>query len=319
MSAIGKVEDQAIDIVTIGALIGGGFLIYKFLPELQTAGKLADKLGDEAGKLVDTSTGVVSSTVDVLEDTFSGDLGQATQDLYKMPVVGKIAVSVDKLFGSYRPPPTPSYEEQALADKETYLPRLGELEKFNDWRPEVCQTRIDKAIRSGTAGNLYQILRLHQNHLAHGVLGNRGSIARMDFIDGTVDANANAFMVGTITKDQILVHASEYGRNESLVGFAWYLSAGLGVLWYDWNNREHAVQILNSVRFRNNYTVATNLGGQPDSVTMKELRLLDALKISVKAGDDGFLKFSLADIPIPAGLEDPWSQLCPGNTECWKK
>ena len=312
MSAIGKAEDRVIDVATIGVFVAGGYLLYKFLPEL-TAGEEVTK------KVIDKTLEIGGGSLDVIDDSLSGDFGQATQDLYKVPVIGKVAVAVDKFFGSYRPPPTPSYEEQARADKETYLPRLGELEKFDDWKPEVCQARIDKAIRSG-AGNLWQICKLHQNHLAHGVLGNKGSIARMEFVDGTYDASANAIRIGTITKDQVLVHASDYDWQEFPIGFAYYLNAGLGQWWYDWNNREQMVQILNSVKFRNNYTVATNLAGKPDSITMNELRLLDMMTIDVKAGDNGFLKFSVGEVELPAGynVENPWANICPGNTECWR-
>jgi hypothetical protein len=171
------------------------------------------------------------------------------------------------------------------------------LEKFEDWKPEYIQGRVDFFIKQGTAGNLYNILRLHQNHLAHGVLGNRGSIARMDFKDASLyNHDGNAFRIGVLSKDNYLVFVTDYNYDEFLIGFAYYAWKVLGDDWMLFPKRDQIVQILNDVKFRNSYTVASNLAGQPDSITMGELRFLNNYKIDVKAGDDGFLKFSLGDV-----------------------
>jgi hypothetical protein len=296
MQSIEKAEDKVIDFALVGALVGGGFLLWKFLPELTETADLVDKIGDKAGKVVDEAGDIASQSLDVISDAFSGDTGKATQELYKVPVVGKIAVGVDKFFGSYRPPPDPSYETLVREDPTTYIPRLGELDKFNDWRPEEIQKVADKWIRNGNLGNLFQIISAHHNHLAVGVLNGQGSIARIQMKDWKTDGITvgNAFRIGTITKDQILVNMSEYGYTDFTIGFAWYLEQALGENWKMWSNREQMVNILNRVNFWSGYTIASSLGGQPDSITMGELHLLETYKIDVKAVGK-HLVFSLRD------------------------
>lgn len=309
-----KAEDRVIDIATLGILGVGGYLLWKFLPEVNTA-------VDVTKKITDTTEDLIVGTGNVLSDTLSGDFAGATQELYKLPVIGKIGVAVDKFFGSYTPPPVPDYcGEVVKSDMATYIPRMGELQNFNDWRPNQVQQVVDSWVRKGTGGNLRTILQSHMNHLAHGVQGGKGSIVRLELGSGMEGEPVGhekgvGFKIGVLTKDNVLCHATEYTTQHFLLGFAYYFNQALGDNWYMYSteNRQKMVTTLNDIKFRGDYTVALDLGGgYPDSITMAELRLLDEYAIDVKNDGKGFLTFSLKHIDNPLMKADgtiDWSML----------
>jgi hypothetical protein len=300
------------DLLIVGVLVGGGVLAWKFWPELSTAADLTKKI-------TDTTEELIGGTSNVLEDALSGDYYGATQELYQIPLIGKIAIGVDKLTGTYVDPPEPDYcGDIVKGDMKTYIPRMSELSKFNDWRPDQIQATIDSWIRKGTAGNLRQILQGHMNHLSYGVQGGKGSIVRLDIgsaIEGEPVGHeiGIGFKLALVTKDNALCYSTEYKVQHFLVGFAYYLQRALGNNWsfFSPENRQKMVTVLNDVKFKGNYSVASGTSGNPDSITMAELRLLEEYRIAVK-NQGGTLVFSMKEIENPLMRPDgtiDWSLL----------
>jgi hypothetical protein len=272
------------DVLIVGGLAVGAYLIYTFYPELSLFWKTGEKTAEETQKLVETldPVGAVQTTGDVASALFSGDTEGTLEGLEDasgiLAPVGKATTALANALGVKT---QRDYDKKAMEIRSRIKEECKSsdfnvapvdaypvLHEYNDWRPEENQKAWLTAMQQGV-GTADQIFSLRNNHLLNGVRGGKGGPLVM-----ALDWNSSRLEFTTVvasTIDDKAMCTVEGADTVAQLGLV-YILASRDENWNNYENWPWHVDVLNAVGIHARYF--DTVGGVAGYMVRLELDLL---------------------------------------------